>query len=107
LKESFKWLLHAAAGGEPTAQARVSAYYRTGNGGVVDKNDEKAFHYAISSSRQCIAGLFELGLCWMFKTDPDAFEKAIGCLEKAAEFGYTMAMFALGDYYYLSVRRAE
>jgi TPR repeat protein len=98
IKESFKWLLRAAVSGDPEAQARVSRFYRLG-GGVI-KNDAKAFHFATLACRKSIAGLFELGMCWMNKTDPDAKKKMIGCFEQAAEKGYTMAMYCLGDYYY-------
>jgi TPR repeat protein len=49
-------------------------------------------------------GVVRCGDVLEFKTDLDAKGKAIKCLEKAAELGYTMAMFALGDYCY---KRAE
>jgi TPR repeat protein len=100
VKESFKWLLRAAVSGEPEAQARVSRFYRLGAPGGVKKNDDKAFHFATLAWRKSIAGLFELGMCWMDRPDTDGKEKAICCFEKAAEMGYTMAMLRLGDYYY-------
>jgi TPR repeat protein len=102
-KESFKWLLRASASGNADIQARVCTFYRRGVRGVVEKNDKKAFHYGTVSYDRSVAGMFEMGMVWMSKTDTDgsdAIVKAMLCLETAADAGYTMAMLRLGDHYY-------
>jgi TPR repeat protein len=101
VKESFKWLLRAANGGNPDAQARACELYRLGVEGVI-KSDKKAFHYASMSYDRCLAGLYEMGMCWRDKTDPDAKKKMIICFKQAAEAGYPNAMLRLGDYFYES-----
>jgi TPR repeat protein len=92
--ESFELMIRAAATGDATAQALVSAYY--GEGSM--KNDSKAFHYAsLSSAQGNRIGQILLGslLSDGVGCEKDE-EKAIEILTEVAESGLTSAMIILG-----------
>jgi TPR repeat protein len=42
-KASVKWILRAASGGDPDAQARACEVFRLGKRGVIAKNDNKCY----------------------------------------------------------------
>jgi TPR repeat protein len=103
-KDSFKWLIRAAVSGDSQAQARASEIYRLGVSGVINKNEEKAYHFARSSAKQfCMEGLYAAGMCVLYgigvEKNQTKEEAAIGGLSIAAEEGQVKAAYQLGVYH--------